>query len=139
LGRAYWEQYKSNGYAFPGEPDGLNEGFATPHDCAHVLSGYDTTPRGELLVSTFTAAMHPSRPMEGHVLPVIFSWHLGIKINDVAGSAVGALDPEEFWHAWARGAAMIQDLFAPGWDFWDCTGESVAALRRRYAIPPLRE
>jgi hypothetical protein len=137
LGRAYWEQYQRNGYAFPGEPTGLNEAFATPHDCAHVLSGYDTTPRGELLVSTFTAAMHPSRPMEGHILPVIFSWHLGIKINDVAGSATGALDPREFWHAWARGAAVSEDLFAPGWDFWGCAGESLAALRERYGIPPL--
>ena len=135
LGRAYWEQYQRNRYAFPGEPTALNEAFATPHDCAHVLSGYDTKPRGELLVSTFTAAMHPSRPMEGHILPVIFSWHLGIKINDVAGSAVGALDPREFWHAWARGAAVTEDLFAPGWDFWGCVGESVAALRERYSIP----
>jgi hypothetical protein len=79
LGREYWEQYQRNGYAFPGEPNGLNETFATPHDCTHALSGYDTSPRGELLVSTFTAAMHSSRPMEGHILPVIFSWHLGIR------------------------------------------------------------
>jgi uncharacterized tellurite resistance protein B-like protein len=137
LGWAYWEHYARNRYAFPGEPDGLNEAFATPHDCAHVLSGYDTTPRGELLVSTFTAAMHPSRPMEGHVLPVIFSWHLGIKINDVAGAATGALDPAEFWHAWARGAAVTTDLFAPDWDFWACASASVVALRARYAVPPL--
>jgi hypothetical protein len=139
LGRAYWEQYQRNTYAFPGEANALNEAFATPHDCAHVLSGYDTTPRGELLVSTFTAAMHPSRPMEGHILPVIFSWHLGIKINDVAGSAVGALDPREFWHSWARGAAVTQDLFAPGWDFWGCVGERLVVLRERYGIPPLAE
>jgi hypothetical protein len=137
LGRAYWKQYDRNRYAFPGEPDGLNEAFATPHDCTHILSEYDTTPRGELLVSTFSAAMHPSRPMEGHILPVIFSWHLGIKINDVAGAASGALDPQEFWHAWARGSAMCEDLFAPGWDFWACAEDSVAALRQRYAIPPL--
>ena len=139
LGREYWEQYQRNGYAFPGEPNGLNEAFATPHDCTHVLSGYDTSPRGELLVSTFTAAMHPSRPMEGHILPVIFSWHLGIKINDVAGSAVGALDPREFWHAWARGAAMTQDLFTPSWDFWSCVGENIAELHQRYSVPPLAE
>jgi hypothetical protein len=136
LGRAYWEHYEQNAYAFPGEATGLNEAFATPHDCTHLLSGYDTTPRGELLVSTFTAAMHPARPMEGHILPVIFSWHLGIKINDVAGSAVGALDPREFWHAWARGAEVTEDLFAPGWDFWSCAGESIAVLRDRFNVPP---
>jgi len=138
LGRAYFEHYQQNAYAFPGDPDGLNEAFATPHDCTHVLSGYDTTPRGELLVSTFTAAMHPSRPMEGHILPVIFSWHLGIKINDIAKSATGALDPQEFWHAWARGAQVTEDLFEPGWDFWARAGESIAVLRQRFGIPPLK-
>lgn len=138
LGRAYWEQYTGNHYAFPGEPDGLNEAFATPHDCTHVLSGYDTSARGELLVSTFTAAMHPALPLEGHILPVIFSWHLGIRINDIAKSATGALDPAAFWDAWDRGAATATDLFAPGWDFWGSVGETLAALRHRYGIPPKR-
>jgi hypothetical protein len=138
LGWAYWEQYTTNHYAFPGEPDGLNEAFATPHDCLHVLSGYDTSARGELLVSTFTAAMHPALPLEGHILPVIFSWHLGIRINDVAGAATGALDPAAFWDAWDRGASATVDVFAPGWDFWGNVGETVTALRGRYGIPPQR-
>ena len=38
---------------------------------AHVLSGYDTSLQGELLVSTFTAGMHPDEPITGHILPVI--------------------------------------------------------------------
>jgi hypothetical protein len=102
-----------------------------------VISGYDTSARGEILVSTFTAGMHRKYPMAGHILPVIFSWHLGIKINDVAGAASGALDPEEFWHAWARGEAITVDLFAPDWDFWSCAEASVDALRRRYDVTPL--
>jgi hypothetical protein len=137
FGRAYWEHYRANGYALPGEETALNEGFATPHDSAHVISGYDTSARGEILVSTFTAGMHRKYPMAGHILPVIFSWHLGIKINDVAGAASGALDPEEFWHAWARGEAVTVDLFAPDWDFWSCAEASVDALRRRYGVTPL--
>jgi hypothetical protein len=137
FGRTFWAFYRANGYAFPGEPDGLNQGFAVPHDSTHVLAGYDTSPRGEILVSTFTAAMHPKRPMAGHVLPVIFSWHLGVEINEIARSARGALDPEAFWEAWARGAAIRQDLFAPVWNFWTVVEETVAELRRRYGIPPL--
>jgi hypothetical protein len=69
------------------------DSFARPHDSTHVISGYDTTPHGEILVSTFTAGMHPKLPMEGHILPVIFSWHLGIEINKLAGSFQGALKP----------------------------------------------
>jgi hypothetical protein len=30
---------------------------------------------------TFTVGMHPLEPMAGHILPVIFSWHLGIELN----------------------------------------------------------
>ena len=135
FGRAFWTQFKKNGYAFPGDPKGLNATFTVPHDAAHVLTGYDTTPRGEILVSTFTAAMHPKHPMAGHVLPVIFSWHLKVQINKVAGDAAGALDPAEFWHAWAGGAAAKVDTFAPGWDFWAHVEAPLRALRERWSIP----
>ncbi|WP_447974261.1 hypothetical protein [Nitrospira sp. Kam-Ns4a] len=30
FGRAYWEIYKKNGYAFPGDPRGVNAAFARP-------------------------------------------------------------------------------------------------------------
>ena len=102
-----------------------------------MLSGYDTAPRGELLVSTFTAAMHKQAPMSGHILPVIFSWHLGIQLNDVAKSARGAFDPAAFWLAWDRGAAATADTFAATWDFWNVAPEPLADLRRAYGIPPL--
>lgn len=132
FGRAFLDHFNENGYAVPGEPDALNLTFSLPHDSSHVFAGYDTTPRGELLVSTFTAAMHPVYPISGHVLPVIFSWHLGIKINDVAKSATGAMDPTEFWHAWARGSDMKIDIFGPDWDFWAWTPRPLADLRRDY-------
>jgi hypothetical protein len=128
--------YKANKYAFPGEPTALNFAFAAPHDSSHTLAGYDTTPRGELLVSTFTAAMHRKRAMAGHVLPVILSWHLGIALNEVAGAAKGALDPTEFWHAWARGEAMKVDLFGPSWDFWAATREPIASVRSLIGMTP---
>ncbi|HEU4683113.1 MAG TPA: hypothetical protein VFS39_01245 [Nitrospira sp.] len=132
LGRGYWEIYKTNGYAFPGDPNGINVAFARPHDSTHVISGYDTTPHGEILVSTFTVGMHPKLPMEGHILPVLFSWHLGIQINRVAGSFRGAFDPDEFWRAWVRGSQMTVDLFSPEWDCWAHVEEPVDLLRQRY-------
>ena len=135
FGHVFWAHFKDNSYTFPGDPTALNAAFSVPHDSAHVLSGYDTTPRGELLVSTFTAAMHPRYPMAGHVLPVIFSWHLKVQINAVAKDAAGALDPDEFWHAWAGGAAATVDTFAPDWDFWACVDVPIRALRTRWSIP----
>jgi hypothetical protein len=134
FGHAFATFYLSQKYAFPGEEQALNFNFAAPHDSSHLLAGYDTTPRGELLVSTFTAAMHRNEAMSGHVLPVLFSWHLGIALNEVAGAAKGALDPQEFWHAWARGEKMKVDLFDPKWDFWAATRESIETVRRRVGV-----
>jgi hypothetical protein len=134
FGHAFAVFYISQKYAFPGEEAALNIKFAAPHDSSHLLAGYDTTPRGELLVSTFTAAMHRKEAMSGHVLPVLFSWHLGIALNEVAGAAKGALDPEEFWHAWERGERMKVDLFGPEWDFWAATREPIDAVRARIGL-----
>lgn len=135
FGHAFWEHFKENAYAFPGEPQALNAAFSVPHDSVHVLTGYDTKPRGELLASTFTAAMHRKYPMAGHILPVIFSWHLKVQINSVAKDASGALDPQEFWHAWAAGAAAKSDTFAPTWDFWAYVNEPLAVVRETLSIP----
>jgi hypothetical protein len=134
FGHTFAVFYLSQKYAFPGEEAALNIKFAAPHDSSHLLAGYDTTPRGELLVSTFTAAMHRKEAMSGHVLPVLFSWHLGIALNEVAGAAKGALDPQEFWHAWARGERMKVDLFAPEWDFWAATREPIETVRTHIGL-----
>jgi hypothetical protein len=41
--------------------------------------------------------------MSGQVLPVIFSWHLGIAFNESADMAKGALDPAEITPGRAAG------------------------------------
>ena len=135
FGQHFWVHFKHSDYEFPGEPTALNAAFSTPHDSAHVLTGFATDPRGELLVSTFTSTMHPYYPLAGHVLPVIFSWHLNIQINKIAKDAKGALDPDVFWRAWAAGAATTVDTFDPDWNFWDHIEVPLVDLRRRWSIP----
>jgi hypothetical protein len=137
FGRAFADFYTTNGFPFPGERASFNERFATPHDTSHLLSGYSTSPQGELLVSTFTAGMHPHEPVSGHILPVIFSWHIGVHIVDIAGDFKGALDPEKFWAAWTRGSALVVDVFDDAWDFWSHVERPLDELREAYEVPPL--
>jgi hypothetical protein len=75
--------------------------------------------------------------MEGHVLPVIYSWHLGIEFNKLAGSYRGALDPAKFWVAWERGAMMSGDTFAGGFDFWAHVADPLEGVREHLGVPAL--
>lgn len=136
FGKALWDFDKKNGYPFPGDPAALNAAFGTAHDSTHVISGYDTSARGELLVSTFTAGMHPVNPMSGHILPVIFFFHFGEQMNDVGHAGTGGLDPDEFWHAWARGEEMTIDIFDPEWTVWDWVERDLEELRRDWNVAP---
>ena len=136
FGKALWDFDKQNGYAFAGDPTALNATFGTPHDATHVVSGYDTSARGEILVSTFTAGMHPVNPVAGHILLVIFIFHLGVSLNDVANTTTGGLDPDEFWHAWARGREMTVDIFDPKWNVWQWVERDLEHLRRDWNVAP---
>jgi hypothetical protein len=137
LGHAFWSFYDRHHFVFPGQPGAVNEIFGTPHDCTHVLSGYDTTPQGELLVSTFTSRMHPVFPMAGHVLPVIYSWHVGIEFNKLAGSYRGGLDPAKFWVAWDRGLRTTADTFAQEFSLWHHAEDPLEDVRAAFSVAPL--
>jgi hypothetical protein len=137
FGRAFADFYAANGFAFPGIPTSANEEFTTPHDSAHVLSGYDTSLQGELLVSTFTAGMHPDDAVTAHIIPVIISWHLGIPLAEFAGAGTGSLDPRKFWVAWARGDELAGDPLAPEWDFWAQVDTPLDVVRHAMGVPPL--
>jgi hypothetical protein len=75
--------------------------------------------------------------MSAEVLPVLFSWHLGIPLNKIAGSWRGAFEPWKFWTAWDRGAATSVDVLDPGWDFWAATTWPLAELRRHHGVAPV--
>jgi hypothetical protein len=158
FGRAFFDHYRSNGYAFPGRTFALVEAWATPHDSLHVLSGYSTSAQGELLVAAFTGGMlrHDLDPMESHILPTILIYHLGIDINkglnagDRAriaadpswrdtydGNVHLGLDAEKLWVAWGRGRAMSEDVYSGHWSFWDHVEQPLDELRSQWAIPPL--
>jgi hypothetical protein len=137
LGYEFWSFYNRNGFSFAGHPGAVNEMFGTPHDCTHLISGYDTTPQGEILVSTFTSGIHPIYPFDGQVLPVIYSWHLGIEFNKLAGSTTGALDPAKLWVAWDRGLQTSGDTYGPEFDLWHHADEPLAAVRQAFEVPPL--
>ena len=134
LGRSYWEYCRKNGFALPGERGGAPEPILF-HDCAHVLSGYGTTPDGEVQVACFSAGFQRRDPFL-FVFFVLLQFHLGVRLTPITQARTGFFDPEKALIAMRRGAAMNIDL-NNGWDYWPVMGERVEELRRRYNILPV--
>jgi hypothetical protein len=135
-GHQFWAHFRRHGFGFPGEKDAFTGLFAVPHDGLHVLSGYSTSIQGELLVSTFTGAMHRRDTLRAHILPVIFEWHVGQEVSGI-GAQQGALDPIKFLISWQRGESTTTDVLSPDWDFWAVVEGELDELRAEYGIPPL--
>ncbi len=133
LGRSYWEYCRANGFPLPGEKGGAAEQILF-HDCAHVLSGYGTTPDEEVQVACFSAGFQRRDPWT-FVFFVLLQFHVGIRLTPITASRTGFFDPLKAMIAIRRGAAMTVDL-NNGWDYWPVMGEQVEELRRRYNILP---
>ena len=134
LGRSYWEYCRTNGFALPGEKGGAAEPILF-HDCAHVLSGYGTTPEEEVQVACFSAGFQRRDPFL-FVFFVLVQFHVGIRMTPITEARRGCFDPVKALIAIRRGAAMNVDL-NNGWDYWPVMGEQVDELRKRYNILPI--
>jgi hypothetical protein len=134
LGRAYWEYCRENGFALPGEKGGAAEQILF-HDCAHILSGYGTTPAEEVQVACFSAGFQRRDPWT-FVFFVLLQFHVGVRMTPITAARTGFFDPTKAMIAIRRGAAMNVDLNS-GWDYWPVMTEQVEELRRRYNILPV--
>ena len=134
LGRAYWEYCRENGFPLPGEKGGAAEQILF-HDCAHVLSGYGTTPDEEVQVACFSAGFQRRDPW-AFVFFVLLQFHVGVRVTPITGARTDFFDPAKALIAIRRGAAMTVDL-NNGWDYWPVMAEQLDDLRRRYNILPI--
>jgi hypothetical protein len=137
LGREYWKFATRRKFDFPGELGAIIERTVI-HDLGHVLSGYDTTPEGELRQGAFQAG---NRRNDGFVFLcfVLTQFQLGIKFAPIAETRVGAFQTQTpaVIEAVARGAACKVDT-TDHWDFWADVERPVQELRESWGIPPIK-
>ena len=133
LGRGYIAYVDANKFGLPGERGAVTD-IIVPHDLAHVLGGYDTTPQDEVLVASFSAGHRVKDPF-AFVMFVLFQFHLGVRMTPGAKAERGHFDPALVIEAIARGAAMTIDLTGT-WDYWPDLAMPIETLRARYGIAP---
>lgn len=134
MGYAYFRFVSENGLGFPGEPYGVAESGVW-HDCAHVLGGFGIEPSEEIQVVSFIAGFSRQDPFFW-LFTITLQFHLGIGVSPYSAPEKGLFDPERVFAAFERGAAMSQDLSAPGWDPWAWFAEPLEVARRELGVPP---
>jgi len=134
LGAALIGELERNGFGLPGER-GTAADWAIRHDLCHVLSGYDTDPRSEVLAGSFMAGC---RQRDGFslIVFVLLQFHCGLRVTPIAPSDVGLFDPQRALEAVRRSAFMTIDPSIRSWDYWQDFDQPLAVLRERYRVAP---
>jgi hypothetical protein len=133
LGREYWAHLTELGYGFPGEPAGIPESVAY-HDVGHVLTGYDTTPRGEIQQGCFQGG---NRREDGFffIQFAILQFHQGVRLTPVAQPEVGYFDPAKVLWAIHRGATCNVDI-THQWNYWPFMPVPIQKAREMCGLLP---
>ena len=74
--------------------------------------------------------------MSGHIIPVIVSWHVGTRVNEVAKHATGATTTGCLRGLGPRSRNVARHL-RPAWSFWKAADHDLEDIRSAYAIAPL--
>lgn len=133
LGREFWRHTTESGFGFPGEKGGIPS-TVVYHDVGHVLTGYDTTPRGEIQQAAFQAGNRRDDGF-GFLQFALLQFHQGIRVTPIAPPVQGCFDPHRVLRAIARGARCNVDI-THGWNFWPLLPLPIADVRQRLAITP---
>jgi len=136
LGRALFEHYRSNGFAFPGEKGGFPEA-GVYHDIAHVLGGYGTDPLGELQVAGFIAGFRKEDPVYVALLPLLV-FVAQINVTPIPHDVEPDLFAkpgvaEKYVLALEHGGRVPFDL-SEGWDFWPYLPMPLGEARARLGL-----
>jgi hypothetical protein len=130
LGRAYWEHMTKHRLPFPGEPRNLTE-FQQAHDMAHVLTGYDTSPEGELQLAAFFSGQRRSFSF---LFLALLMFQLGVKVGASTEPSRGRFQPERALRALRRGAATPVDPQVC--EYGPLLALPLSEVRRRFHVPP---
>ena len=133
LGRATFQHFVDNGFAYPGQKYGAPMAFMF-HDLGHVLGGYGTTPDQELLVAGFQAGYMDT---DGLVMYLMIALMFQLAVEPVAKmrgvpAVKGALDIERFLAAVERGRAMKVSLM--DWDPWPHMARPLDEVREELGL-----
>jgi ubiquinone biosynthesis protein Coq4 len=133
LGNVFFRFHRNRGFALPGEKGCIPEELSALHDLMHIISGYNTDSRGEILAQAFAGGTMPKHGMMAAVSGLL-SFHNGL-VFDGRGRyklVQNNLDARAWAQAFERGMTSVH--FLDGWDFKADWRTPVGEVRERFNV-----
>lgn len=135
FGYALWSHYRTNHFRFPGEGGVVPERLIS-HDVSHVLSGYDTTPQGELQHAAFQSGLERDAGLMALYLGILQFQFFGRVSPTAHTNPVDDRCTEKLSLALERGTACRAEA-GEGWDHWPHVAQHLSDVRRTLGIIPI--
>ncbi|MEW6270040.1 MAG: hypothetical protein AB1689_12175 [Thermodesulfobacteriota bacterium] len=133
VGRMLLDYWRDNEFGVPGEPGSMQSQMFFKHDVHHVLTGYDTTPRGEFAVAGFYTGLGGNDYADFTAL-LLLQLQVAVQVDPTVAAWRDQFDPAAYFAALERAARCTVDLVAPDWDPWSVVDRPLAEVRREYGI-----
>ncbi len=139
LGGAFFSHMSARRLPLPGAKGSLPE-RALQHDWMHVVTGFDTDPRGESRLAGFYAGVTSVHKVEGtdpftFVMVALMTFHLGYKVGpSFVLSDRNAVSPRELAEHFIQGTRSPRSPL-DDWRFQDELALPLTEVRRTFALP----
>lgn len=133
VGRTLLDYWRDNEFGIPGEPGSVQSQVVFKHDVHHVLTGYDTTPRGEFAVAGFYTGLGGKDYADFTAL-LLLQLQVAIQVDPTVATWRDQFDPEAYFAALERAGRCTTDVAADGWDPWSVVARPLAEVRHAYGI-----
>ena len=134
FGKILTDYYRDNHFPLPGTRGAPFSNAFKIHDIHHILSGYPTTPLGELCVLAFDGALM-NEDLGKLLIVSVAQWQVGFKIStDPVWK--NQFDPDVVFRAFERGGNCCVDYLQPDFHFTELLEEKLEDVRKRFNISP---
>ena len=134
VARTLCDYYRDNNFAYPGTRGQLLSNLLPVHDFHHVLSGYNTTPTGEICVLLFDSGVGDIDQYFSTLPFLTLQYHLGVNLDKSNSVTFDAFDSDIIYHAFQRGYNCTENYMKSGYDFDSLAEENLSDVRKRFKI-----
>jgi len=135
FGKVLTDYYRDNHFALPGTAGEPMSNTIRIHDIHHVLSGYPTTPLGEICVIAFDGALM-EEDLGKALIGYVAQFQVGLQFDKGIPRWKNQFKPDLVLRAFERGGECNVNYLQLDFDFTELLEEPLAAVRERFNISP---